>query len=284
MPSTLLVGARGEQGRRGVVDADERQHQPRRVVRGQLLVQHDLFGDRHAAAPFARASAAPRIRRCAVRRTRTSGSERTPRRRRRSAPARQSRGTCCAGTSRGPSSRNSSEIASRSVTIARRPFRLQRQQPLSVLVGLHRDGLGREPGLHRAAQRLATGACSRRAWCPATPRPAARRAARPVVAPRPAGHRARPARLAEAQLDRGRGRDPVAGVEVLAERSIGASSGQNAAPPSPATSPTATCGSARYAVSRHQHHVAQHRHAAAEARFRRPVRRSSRAAAGSSGS
>ena len=52
MPSTLLVGARGEQGRRGVVDADESQHKPRRVVGGQLLVQHNLLGNRHAAAPF----------------------------------------------------------------------------------------------------------------------------------------------------------------------------------------------------------------------------------------
>ena len=36
MASTLLVGARSEQGRRGVVDADERQHEPRRVVRSQF--------------------------------------------------------------------------------------------------------------------------------------------------------------------------------------------------------------------------------------------------------
>ena len=52
MATTLLVGARHQQGRRRVVDADERQHQPGRVVRGQLLVQHDLFGDRHPAAPL----------------------------------------------------------------------------------------------------------------------------------------------------------------------------------------------------------------------------------------
>ena len=37
MPPALLVGARGEQGRRGVVDRDEGEHQPGRVVRGQLL-------------------------------------------------------------------------------------------------------------------------------------------------------------------------------------------------------------------------------------------------------
>ena len=54
VPSALLVGARDQQGRRGVVDADEGQHQPRRVVGGQFLVEHDLFGDRHAAAPLAR--------------------------------------------------------------------------------------------------------------------------------------------------------------------------------------------------------------------------------------
>ena len=41
MPLTLFGGARGEQGRRGVVDADESQHKPRCVVGGQLLVaQH----------------------------------------------------------------------------------------------------------------------------------------------------------------------------------------------------------------------------------------------------
>ncbi len=35
--AALLLGARDQQGRRGVVDADERQHQSRRVVGGQLL-------------------------------------------------------------------------------------------------------------------------------------------------------------------------------------------------------------------------------------------------------
>ena len=54
MLPALLVGARGQQGRCGVVDADECEHQPRRVVRGQLLVEHDLLGHRHSAAPFAR--------------------------------------------------------------------------------------------------------------------------------------------------------------------------------------------------------------------------------------
>ena len=54
MPAALLVGARDQQCRRGVMDADERQHQPRRIVGGQLLIQHDLLGDRHAAAPLAR--------------------------------------------------------------------------------------------------------------------------------------------------------------------------------------------------------------------------------------
>ena len=49
------------------------------------------------------------------------------------------------------------------------------------------------------------------------------------------------------------------------ERRIGVSSGQNAAPPSPATRPTATCGSARYASLRDQHDVAQHGQAAAQA-------------------
>ena len=58
--SALLVGARGQQGRRGVVDADEGQHQPRRVVRGQFLVEHDLLGDRHVRRPIRAASAARR--------------------------------------------------------------------------------------------------------------------------------------------------------------------------------------------------------------------------------
>ena len=74
MASALLVGARRQQGRRGVVDSDERQHQPRRVVRGQLLVQHDLLGDRHAAAPLARPVRHGVTRRCAARRTTPSGS------------------------------------------------------------------------------------------------------------------------------------------------------------------------------------------------------------------
>jgi hypothetical protein len=62
VPSTLLVRTRGEQGRRGVMDADEGKHEPRRVVRGQFLVEHDLFGNGHlpccssrpqSTAPFA---------------------------------------------------------------------------------------------------------------------------------------------------------------------------------------------------------------------------------------
>ena len=53
MPAALLVGARDEQGRCGVVDADEREHQPRCVVGGQFGVQHDLLGHRHATAPLA---------------------------------------------------------------------------------------------------------------------------------------------------------------------------------------------------------------------------------------
>jgi hypothetical protein len=47
VPAALFIGARGEQGRRGVVDADESQHKPRCVVGGQLLVQHNLLGNRH---------------------------------------------------------------------------------------------------------------------------------------------------------------------------------------------------------------------------------------------
>ena len=54
MAAALFFGARHQQGRRGVVDADEREHQPRRIVGGQLLVEHHLFGDRHSAAPLAR--------------------------------------------------------------------------------------------------------------------------------------------------------------------------------------------------------------------------------------
>ncbi len=52
MPAALLVGTGDEQRRCGVVDADEGEDQPRRIVGGQLLIQHDLLGDRHAAAPL----------------------------------------------------------------------------------------------------------------------------------------------------------------------------------------------------------------------------------------
>ena len=48
-------------------------------------------------------------------------------------------------------------------------------------------------------------------------------------------------------------------------RSIGASSGQNAAPPSPATRPTGDVRIGEVGRLRHQHHVAQHRDAAAQA-------------------
>ena len=53
MTLTLCLGAGGEQRRRRVVDRDEREHQPRRVMGGELLVEHDLLGGRHAAAPLA---------------------------------------------------------------------------------------------------------------------------------------------------------------------------------------------------------------------------------------
>ncbi len=52
MPATLLVGAGGQQGRRRVVDRHEGQHQAGRVGGGELLVEHDLLGGRHAAAPL----------------------------------------------------------------------------------------------------------------------------------------------------------------------------------------------------------------------------------------
>ena len=54
MSLPLLLGARGEQGGCRVVNCDECQDKPRRVVRGQLPVQEYLFGDRHPAAPLAR--------------------------------------------------------------------------------------------------------------------------------------------------------------------------------------------------------------------------------------
>jgi hypothetical protein len=54
VPPPLLVGARAEQRRGRMVDRHERQHQPGRVVGGQLLVQHHLLGDRHAPAPLGR--------------------------------------------------------------------------------------------------------------------------------------------------------------------------------------------------------------------------------------
>ena len=72
--------------RRGMVDADEREDEAGRIVCGQLLVQHDLFGRPTCRRPTRGASAVRRSRRCAVRRTTPSGSGRTPRRRRRFAP------------------------------------------------------------------------------------------------------------------------------------------------------------------------------------------------------
>ncbi len=54
MAVPLFVGAGGEKRRRGMVDRDEGQNQSGRVVGGQFLVQHDLFGDRHATAPVLR--------------------------------------------------------------------------------------------------------------------------------------------------------------------------------------------------------------------------------------
>src|SRR5690242_17866120 len=35
-----------------MVDGDERQYEPRCVMRGKLLVEHDLLGGGHAAAPL----------------------------------------------------------------------------------------------------------------------------------------------------------------------------------------------------------------------------------------
>ena len=54
VPLLLLGRAADQQRGRGVVDRDERQHQAGRVVRGQLLVEHDLLGGGHAAAPLGR--------------------------------------------------------------------------------------------------------------------------------------------------------------------------------------------------------------------------------------
>ena len=54
MSGALRLGARDQQGRGGVVDADEGQHQSWRVMRGQFLIEHNLFGHRHAAAPLGR--------------------------------------------------------------------------------------------------------------------------------------------------------------------------------------------------------------------------------------
>ncbi len=52
MPPALLLGAGDQQCRRGVVDPDERQHQSRCVVGGQLLVEHHLLVDGHARRPI----------------------------------------------------------------------------------------------------------------------------------------------------------------------------------------------------------------------------------------
>ena len=53
MPGALVVGACEQQCRRGVMNADEREDQPRRIVGGQFGVEDDLLGDRHATAPLA---------------------------------------------------------------------------------------------------------------------------------------------------------------------------------------------------------------------------------------
>ena len=53
MPGALVLGACDQQCRRGVMNADEREHQPRRIVGGQFGVEDDLLGDRHATAPLA---------------------------------------------------------------------------------------------------------------------------------------------------------------------------------------------------------------------------------------
>ena len=50
----LLLGAGLEQRRRRVVDRHEREDEPGHVVRRQLLVEHDLLGRGHAAAPLGR--------------------------------------------------------------------------------------------------------------------------------------------------------------------------------------------------------------------------------------
>ena len=64
---------------------DEGEHEARGVVGGELLVEHDLLGDRHAAAPLGRpvghgVAGAPQLLEPVP-----SGRRRTPRRRRRSA-------------------------------------------------------------------------------------------------------------------------------------------------------------------------------------------------------
>ena len=54
MPAALVVAARCQQSGRGVVDADECEHQPGRIVGGKLGVEHDLLGHAHATAPLRR--------------------------------------------------------------------------------------------------------------------------------------------------------------------------------------------------------------------------------------
>ncbi len=79
----------------------EGQHQAGRVVRGQLLVEHDLLGRRHAAAPRRRPVGHGVARRPGAPGTTPAGRRRTRRRPRRSG-RRASRRGCAPGTSRAP--------------------------------------------------------------------------------------------------------------------------------------------------------------------------------------
>ena len=121
--SALLVGARGEEGGGGMVNGDERQHQPRGVVGGQLLVEHDLLGRATSRLPIRAANAARRNRPGVAPGTTLSGTRRIPHPARRSA-RRQPAGTCARHQSR-TGARNSP--SSTAAEVIRRLPRLRRR-------------------------------------------------------------------------------------------------------------------------------------------------------------
>ncbi len=139
----------------GMVDGHERQHQPGRVVGGQLLEEHDLPPVDMPAAPLG-GPVRHRVPGAAAPGTTPAGSATNSSSDAPVCASRQPAGTCARHHSR-TSARNSSSSARH---VRSGPCRLRREvrHPSAVLLGLHRDGLGGETGLHRAPS-ARRGAC-----------------------------------------------------------------------------------------------------------------------------